>query len=380
MPVILSITEDLQKSENSREILEKNGINVLYNAKLNLPSQNIYQQRAQEYFFNQKIPVNMISSAVDKCKELNLNPEKWDEVSEILKNVTTLTTEESLELLEQKYRQNTKIDSVRKNSHYCMEALNTTESIEEITHALKNVKEFYCKEYNEETGARILLFGISGCGKTSFASDLCSIVMNESVIKIDLGNDVANFTLSGSDPTFSRSKQGIICEAMTCKKSSEAVKNPIIHFDELDKIKTKNEYSAENVFLALLEKNTAKRFMDNFIGVNIDASGINYIFTANNLDTIPVPVLNRLKVFNIPDYTYDQLKGKVIDYFYEGWISSNDMDASFLPEVLSDYMKDEILKESNNDPRSIYEAITKLFTRNLSLFRSLSRFRERSSP
>lgn len=211
----------------------------------------------------------------------------------------------------------------------------------------------------------VLLVGSPGCGKTSFTSD-AGRIMNENYIqKIDLGNDVASFTLSGSDPSFTRARPGIIVEAMSNKDSTNPIKNPIIHFDELDKIKSKQTYSAENVFLSLLEKNTAKRFFDNFIGVNIDASGVNYIFTANSLEPIPAPVLNRLKVFRIPDYSYEQLKNNVLDYFYEGWISSNDMDASFLPEKLSDYIKEKILEESQNDPRSIYEAITKLFTKTI---------------
>lgn len=236
---------------------------------------------------------------------------------------------------------------------------------EVIEYFLQNLLSSSFRRNKDITFKPVLLVGSPGCGKTSFTSDVSEIMMGEPCQKIDLGNDVANFTLAGSDPSYSKAKQGIISEAMTGKNRSEALKNPIIHFDELDKINTRNKYSAENVFLALLEKNTAKRFMDNFIGVNIDASGVNYIFTANSLNNIPAPVLNRMKVFQIPDYTHDQLKELVLDYFYEGWISSNDMDPSFLPAVLSDYMKDKILMESNDDPRSIYESITKFFTMTL---------------
>lgn len=176
IPVIISMTEPLLNLENTGNSLEKNGINVLYKANLKLPGANIYEQRAKEYFYNEKIPVNMICSAVDQCKELNLNPEKWDEVTEILKNATSLTTEESLELLKQKYGKTLSKENLRKNSHYCMEALNTTESIEEITQALKNVKESYNQEYNEETGARILLYGISGGGKTAYVEQIAKLL------------------------------------------------------------------------------------------------------------------------------------------------------------------------------------------------------------
>ena len=219
---------------------------------------------------------------------------------------------------------------------------------------------------NRDIGFKpFVLDGGPGCGKTSFTTEVCMIIQGHRPIKVDLGNGIADFTLSGSDPSFSHSKIGIVAEAMQTKNGGNPIKNPVIHFDELDKIKSDRQYSAENVFYAMLEKNTARNFMDAFLGVNIDASGVNYIFTANSLENIPKPFLSRLRVFEIPDYTHEQIKEIVIDNIYKNWLINNKMETEFLPAVLSDYIKDEILQECNDDPRQIEDAIGTVFARTM---------------
>lgn len=210
-----------------------------------------------------------------------------------------------------------------------------------------------------------VLVGGPGCGKTSFVTDLGIILLGQKAIKIDLGNDVANFTISGSDPSYKDSRHGLIIESMFKNDEHGPIKNPLIHFDELDKVDSKVNHSIETVFYSILEKNTARRFLDNFIGINVDASGINYIFTANTLENIPAPIINRLRVFQIPDYTHEQLKECVIENFYQNWLNFNDMEKEYLPAVLSDEIREEILQECNGNTRNIEDAINLIFTRTM---------------
>jgi len=219
---------------------------------------------------------------------------------------------------------------------------------------------------NRDIGFKpFVLVGGPGCGKTSFTTELCMIIQGRRPIKVDLGNGIADCTLSGTEPSFKNAKIGIVTEAMMAQNGSSPIKNPVIHFDELDKIKSDRQYSAENVFYAMLEKNTARNFMDNYLELNIDASGVNYIFTANTLEKIPKPFLSRLRVFEIPDYTHEQIKEIVIDSIYKNWLTNNKMETEFLPAVLSDYIKDEILQECNDDPRAIEDAIGTVFARTM---------------
>lgn len=184
-------------------------------------------------------------------------------------------------------------------------------------------------------------------------------------MKIDLGNDVPVFALSGSDSQYNHSKHGIVIESMFRNEKHGPLKNPLIHFDELDKINSDEEHSIETIFYSILEKNTARRFFDSFIGINVDASGVNYIFTANTLEKVPAPIISRLKVFQIQDYTHEQLKESVIDNFYQNWLRFNDMEKEYLPAVLSEEIREEILNECKDDTRKIDDAINKVFERTM---------------
>ena len=205
-----------------------------------------------------------------------------------------------------------------------------------------------------------VLVGGPGCGKSSFGRDLSMILMGKPPVKLDLGNDVANFTLSGSDPSYKSSSHGLIVESMFADSDGRPTKNPIILFDELDKIKGDQNHSIETIFYSILEKSNSRRFFNNYLGINVDASGINYIFTANKLDGIPLPILNRLKIFEIKDYTHEQLRDFVLDNFYENWLESSGMLREFLPAVLSEEIRNRILLYSNDDPRSIEDSIVKV--------------------
>ena len=219
---------------------------------------------------------------------------------------------------------------------------------------------------HKELGFRpFVLVGGPGCGKTSFVTDLCVILLGKKAIKIDLGNDVPNFAISGSNPEYTHAKHGLIIESMFKNSEHGPLKNPVIHFDELDKVHANQNYSIETVFYSILEKNTARRFYDNFIELNVDASGVNYIFTANTLENIPAPIINRLKVFQIQNYTHEQMKEYVIDSFYQNWLENNNMEKEFLPAVLSDDIKEEILSECKDDPRNVEDAINLVFNRTM---------------
>lgn len=195
--------------------------------------------------------------------------------------------------------------------------------------------------------------------------EIAKIFQGKPPIRIDLGNDVPTFTCVGSDPGYTDAKQGLILESMFAEDDGHPIKNPIIHFDELDKINSDNKYSIETIFYSILERSTSKNFRDNFFGVDVDASGINYIFTANSIENIPKPILNRLRIFEIPDYTKEQLRNIVIDNFYQNWLKNNNLKKECFPEVLSNEIKDEIIKISKCDSRSINDAFTELFAKTM---------------
>ena len=170
-PVILS-TENL--NDKTKKDLAEKGINALYSLDLKLPEKDSYNINALSYYCQQKVPENLISVALDCSIELKLGPEKWDEAVNLLKTATSLS-KEAATLLMKNHFSGSRNKELRKNSHYSLEALNTTEPLSELASALKNAEE-QKREYDSESGIKTLLYGISGGGKTAYVEELAKLL------------------------------------------------------------------------------------------------------------------------------------------------------------------------------------------------------------
>lgn len=196
-----------EKSQDSydRDFLESQGINLQFSMELTLPEKDNYFEQACNYFAGTKVPADYTKVLVDFCVEKKLSPSRWPELSELFSDTKLLTEDEVLLLLESKYTSR-KADNLRKNSHYCLQALNTSESISEIVDALKNAEEFQNEEYNEDSGVRILLTGPSGTGKTALVEQTAkelkkplSIVRASDIISSYVGETEQNIKKAFED-------------------------------------------------------------------------------------------------------------------------------------------------------------------------------------
>ena len=152
----------------------------------------------------------------------------------------------------------------------------------------------------------LLLVGSPGCGKTSLALSLASAFPERGSALISMSGKSATFELCGSDQSWRASDCGLIIKAFLQAGSL----SPVIVFDELDKAGTSDTHSrADSVFLELLERESARLFTDNFLSLPVDVSNGWFIFTANTLAGIPEPLLDRLAVFFMEPYSYEELLG-----------------------------------------------------------------------
>ena len=152
----------------------------------------------------------------------------------------------------------------------------------------------------------LLLVGSPGCGKTSLALSLASAFPERGSALISMSGKSAAFELCGSDQSWRASDFGLIIKAFLQAGSL----SPVIIFDELDKAGTSDTHSrADSVFLELLERESARLFTDNFLSLPVDVSNGWFIFTANTLAGIPEPLLDRLSVFFMEPYSYEELLG-----------------------------------------------------------------------
>lgn len=140
----------------------------------------------------------------------------------------------------------------------------------------------------------VLLQGDPGLGKTYFASELANAI-NLPFFEISMATATSSFALSGGNVQWSEGTTGFISETL----AESSVANPIILIDEIDKASYGAKYSPLNVFYGLLEPHSAKRFRDEALEIELDASKIIWIATGNYIQNIPAPIQSRMRMFEI---------------------------------------------------------------------------------
>lgn len=204
----------------------------------------------------------------------------------------------------------------------------------------------------------ILVVGGPSSGKSSFCRRLSKIVVGDDWERVDLGQNPSSFEIVGSDSGYNRAKEGRVIRLMASRDPKGPVLNPVLILDELDKVSATMQFSPLSALLSLLEKRDAERFRDAFFGVPVDASGIQFLATANDRYAIPGPLLSRFEVFTVADYTPDQFIDVVIPNIYSEWIREFH-DGTF-PESLPQPMRHAIAEEVGFVSRRVIGALVRL--------------------
>jgi ATP-dependent Lon protease len=140
----------------------------------------------------------------------------------------------------------------------------------------------------------ILLLGEPGLGKTYFAKKLAH-ALGTGFEFVSLSSLTAGWVLTGASAQWHNARPGKI--AQTLIEGEYA--NPVVVLDEVDKSGGDHRYDPMGALYTLLERDTAQDFKDEYIDVDMDASHILWVATANDETTIPDPILNRMNVYSI---------------------------------------------------------------------------------
>jgi ATP-dependent Lon protease len=140
----------------------------------------------------------------------------------------------------------------------------------------------------------ILLLGEPGLGKTYFAKRLAQ-VLGTGFDFVSMSSITAGWVLTGASAQWHNARPGKV--AQTLIEGEYA--NPVVVLDEVDKAGGDSRYDTMGALYALLERDTAAHFKDEFIDVDMDASHILWVATANDASAIPEPILNRMNVYAI---------------------------------------------------------------------------------
>ncbi len=209
----------------------------------------------------------------------------------------------------------------------------------------------------DEKGSIICLVGPPGVGKTSLGRSIAR-AMNRKFFRFSLGGMRDEAEIKGHRRTYVGAMPGKIIQALKVVKAS----NPVLMLDEIDKLGISFQGDPASALLEVLDPEQNVDFRDHYLDIAFDLSHVTFITTANTLEGIPGPLLDRMEIIRLSGYVLEEKIKIAQKYIIPRTIEATGLKGKNIPKIPVDVLS-EIVNSYSREAgvRSLEKNVQKIY-------------------